>query len=78
MNLKYKMLKYSVMWLHHSLVQNGKYVEARVVLQLLRRKQVTLILTDTNFEVARLLDELGCRTFYPRHIIALVYLEVKT
>lgn len=62
--LKKKMLRYKVMEKHIELVRTGKFKQAQLLLQLLRKGKVKLYLDDVSYEVEILLEELGCRFNY--------------
>lgn len=73
--LKKKMLRYKVMEKHMELVRIGKFKQAQLLLQLLRRGKVKLYLDDISYEVEILLEELGCRFSYDcRGFTATAYL----
>ena len=61
-----KILRYKLMDAHRKLVREGKLLEARAVLQLLRKGKITLGLGDEAWNVERLCEELGCRIRYTR------------
>lgn len=62
--LEKKILRYKLMDTHRKLVREGKLLEAREVLRLLRKGRVKLGLGDVDWEVERLCEELGCRIRY--------------
>lgn len=62
--LEKKILRYKLMDTHRKLVREGKLLEAREVLRLLRKGRVKLGLDDVSWEVERLCEELGCRVHY--------------
>lgn len=62
--LEKKILRYKLMDTHRVLVRQGKLLEAREVLRLLRKGYITLGLGDVDWEVERLCEELGCRIRY--------------
>lgn len=59
--LERKIRRYKLMDAHRKLVREGKLLEARVVLQLLRKGRISLGLGDEAWNVERLCEELGCR-----------------
>ena len=62
--LKEKILRYKVMDVHRSLVKEGKLLEARELLRLLRKGHLKLGLDDVSWEVENLCKKLGCKIFY--------------
>lgn len=62
--LEKKILRYKLMDTHRKLVREGKLLEAREVLRLLRKGRLKLGLDDVSWEVERLCEELGCRINY--------------
>lgn len=62
--LEKKIKRYQLMDTHRKLVREGKLLEARVVLQLLRTGRVKLGLDDTSWNVENLCESLGCRINY--------------
>ena len=62
-----KILRYKLMDTHRKLVRDGKLLEAREVLRLLRKGRVKLGLGDASWEVERLCEELGCQIRYSRN-----------
>lgn len=62
--LEKKILRYKLMDAHRKLVREGKLLEARELLRLLRKGRVKLGLDDVSWEVERLCEELGCRINY--------------
>lgn len=62
--LEKKILRYKLMDAHRNLVREGKLLEAREVLRLLREGRLKLGLGDVSWEVERLCEELGCRISY--------------
>ncbi len=64
MLLEKKIRRYKVMNAHRNLVRQGKFLEAKEVLRLLRNGRVVLGLDDVSWEVERICEELGCRINY--------------
>lgn len=62
--LEKKILRYKLMDTHRVLVRQGKLLEAREILRLLRKGYIKLGLGDVEWEVERLCEELGCRIRY--------------
>lgn len=62
--LEKKIRRYKLMDAHRKLVKAGKLLEAREVLRLLRKGSIKLSLSDVDFAVECLCEELGCRVFY--------------
>ena len=59
--LEKKILRYKLMDAHRKLVREGKLLEAKDILKLLRKGRIKLGLDDVSWEVERLCEELGCR-----------------
>lgn len=49
---------------HRTLVKEGKLLEAREILRLLRKGHIKLGLDDVSWNVESLCEELGCKIFY--------------
>lgn len=62
--LERKILRYKLMDTHRSLVREGKLLEAREILRLLRKGSIKLGLGDVEWAVERICEELGCRINY--------------
>lgn len=62
--LQRKILRYKVMDAHRTLVKEGKLLEAREILRLLRKGHIKLGLDDVSWNVESLCEELGCKIFY--------------
>lgn len=56
--------RYKLMDTHRKLVRAGKYLEARLMLELLRNGRVILGLSDVEWNVGALCDRLGCPSRY--------------
>lgn len=59
--LEKKIRRYKLMDAHRNLVREGKLLEARDILYLLRKGWISLGLGDEAWNVERLCEELGCR-----------------
>lgn len=59
--LERKIRRYKLMDAHRKLVREGKLLEGRLVLYLLREGRISLGLGDEAWNVERLCEELGCR-----------------
>lgn len=57
--LEKRIRRYRLMDAHKSLVREGKYSEAKEVLTLLRRGRVKLGLSDPDWNVERLCEDMG-------------------
>lgn len=62
--LEKKIRRYKIMDAHRKLVREGKLLEAREVLRLLRKGSIKLYLGDVDWTVESLCEELGCKIFY--------------
>lgn len=62
--LEKKIRRYKLMDAHRELVRQGKLLEAREVLRLLRNGRVKLGLGNVDWNVESLCEELGCRIRY--------------
>lgn len=62
--LEKKILRYKLMDAHRNLVREGKLLEAKELLRLLRKGRVKLGLDDVSWEVERICEDLGCRINY--------------
>lgn len=62
--LEKKIRKYKLMDVHRELVKQGKLLEARRVLTLLRNGKISLGLDDTDWAVERLCGDAGCHISY--------------
>lgn len=65
--LEKKIRRYKLMDAHRKLVKEGKLLEAREVLYLLRKGKISLGLEDVGWNVERLCEELGCRIICKRN-----------
>ncbi len=65
--LEKKIRRYKLMDAHRKLVKEGKLLEAREVLYLLRKGKISLGLGDVGWNVERLCEELGCRIICKRN-----------
>lgn len=61
--LEKKIRRYKLMDAHRKLVREGKLLEAREVLRLLRKGSIKLYLGDVDWTVESLCEELGCKIF---------------
>ena len=64
--LEKEIRRYKLMDAHRKLVREGKLLEAREILKLLRKGNIKLYLGDVDFAVECLCEELGCRIYYDR------------
>lgn len=64
--LEKKIRRYKIMDAHRKLVREGKLLEARDILYLLRKGRIALGLGDEAWNVERICEELGCRIRYTR------------
>ena len=64
--LERKIRRYKLMDAHRKLVREGKLLEARDILHLLRKGRISLGLGDEAWNIERLCEELGCRIRYIR------------
>lgn len=62
--LEKKIRRYKLMDAHMELVRKGKFLEARMVLTLLRKGRVKLWLDDVSWDVEALCERLGCKISY--------------
>lgn len=62
--LEKKIRKYKLMDTHREWVRQGKFLEARRLLRLLRDGKVALGLGDTDWIVEKLCEDAGCRINY--------------
>lgn len=62
--LQRKILRYKVMDVHRALVKEGKLLEARELLRLLRKGYIKLGLDDVSWNVESLCEKLGCKILY--------------
>ena len=62
--LEKKILRYKLMDAHRNLVREGKLLEAKELLRLLRKGRVKLGLDDVSWEIERICEDLGCRIIY--------------
>lgn len=65
--LEKKIKRYQLMDTHRKLVREGKLLEARVVLHLLRTGGVKLGLDDVSWNVENLCESLGCKIYCRRN-----------
>ncbi len=73
--LEKKIRKYKLMDAHRELVKHGKLLEARQALKLLRNGKIALGLGDTDWEVEKLCEDVGCHISYSgRYYTATAYL----
>lgn len=73
--LEKKIRRYKLMDVHRDLVRSGKLYEAQLVLRLLRKGKVKLYLSDTDWSVEELCENLGCMVICGRNgYTATVYL----
>lgn len=59
-----KIRRYKLMDAHRKLVREGKLLEAKELLRLLRKGSIELGLGDVDWEVERICEKLGCRINY--------------
>lgn len=62
--LERKIRRYRLMDAHRELVRSGKYSEAKEVLSLLRKGRVKLGLSDCDWMVEKLCEDMGFRIGY--------------
>lgn len=62
--LQRKILRYKVMDVHRALVKEGKLLEARELLRLLRKGYIKLGLDDVSWNVESLCEKLECKILY--------------
>nr|DAU27518.1 MAG TPA: hypothetical protein [Caudoviricetes sp.] len=65
--LEKKIRRYKLMDAHRNLIREGKLLEGRLVLYLLRKGRISLGLGDEAWNVERLCEELGCRIICKRN-----------
>lgn len=65
--LEKKIRRYKIMDAHRQLVREGKLLEARELLRLLRKGRVKLGLDNVSWDVESLCEELGCKITYSRN-----------
>lgn len=61
-----KIRRYKFIDVHRKLVKEGKLLEARKILYLLRDGSITLGLDDVSNAVERICEDFGCRVRYSR------------
>jgi hypothetical protein len=59
-----KIRRYKMMDIHRELIRTGKMQEARKILSLLKNGKVDLWLSDTDWNVEVICEELDCRMRY--------------
>lgn len=64
--LKRKIVRYKLMEIHQEYVRVGKFDVAKRILELLRRGKITLYLSDTDWEVEHLCENMGLYIWYDR------------
>lgn len=74
MKLEKKIRKYKLIEVHQSLVKEGKLFAARKILKFLIKGNVTLGLSDDDYEVESILEKAGCRFSYGRNYSCTAYL----
>lgn len=67
MSLEKKIRRYKLMDIHRELIRTGKFQEARLILKLLRKGSIKLYLSDMDFSVECICEDLGCRINYGRN-----------
>ena len=73
--LEKKIRKYRLMDAHRKLIRQGKLLEARQLLKLLRNGTISLGLRDTDWAVEKLCEDAGCHISYSgRYYTATAYL----
>lgn len=73
--LEKKIRKYRLMDAHRKLIRQGKLLEARQLLKLLRNGKISLGLRDTDWAVEKLCEDAGCHISYSgRYYTATAYL----
>ncbi len=64
--LEKKIRRYKIMDAHREMVRRGKYRQGWLLLQFLRKGNISLGLSDECYEVECLLEKLGCPVRYGR------------
>lgn len=65
--LKRNRIKYKLIEKHIEAVKSGKYVLAKNLLLLLRKRSINVGLNDIDFELECIAEETGCRITYSRN-----------
>lgn len=65
--IKKNIRKYKIIEKHIEFVRNGKYMEARNLLHLLRKGSIRLGLGDVDFQTECALESIGCPVNYSRN-----------
>lgn len=65
--LEKKIRRYKLMDTHRNLVKEGKLLEAREILYLLRKGNIKLGLDDISWNVENLCERLGCKIICRRN-----------
>ena len=58
--------KYKLIDIHLNLIREGKYFIARDLLRFIVERNITLGLSDTDWELEKILNEVGCKLSYGR------------
>lgn len=72
--LERKIRRYKLMDAHRGLVRQGRFLEAKLVLKLLRQGRVNLGFGDSDWGVEKLCENVGCHISYSRRYTATAYL----
>lgn len=72
--LERKIRRYKLMDAHRELVRHGRFLEAKLVLKLLRQDRVHLGFGDSDWGVEKLCENVGCHISYSRRYTATAYL----
>ena len=73
--LEKKIRRYKLIDAHRELVKQGKLLEARQLLKLLRNGKISLGLGDADWAVEKLCEDVGCRIGYSgRYYTATAYI----
>ncbi len=65
--LERKIRRYQLIDTHRKLVQQGKFAEASLLLEFLRKGKVTLYLDDVSCAVEFICENAGCHISYSRN-----------
>lgn len=57
-------IRYQIIIKHKELVKNGDYLTARTLLELLRKKRISVGLNDVGHAVETFLEDIGLRATY--------------
>ncbi len=71
--LEKKIRRYKIMDAHREMVRRGKYWQGWLLLQLLRKGNISVGLSDEGYEVECLLEKLGCPVRYGRNFNTAIF-----